>query len=768
MNIEELENLFYSGDLALCIEEGEQHLKNHPDDTAVLFLMAIAHYDYVYPGHPELVYDTMNQFTVPYLKKIISLEPENSEALQHILSYALNNDYNLAYIHLSKRHITSENRNDYIGYAQRLIQDPSHATSGYDFLIRIYESVGEKAAVLKTLDEAMVFFTTYFTADREQRDQYNAIFLMKKIYLLQENKLIPPDQIVQVIADHIQQFASDDDSDYLYLAEIAFENEDMALTKAILLKLIRGTNSKEDVLEGLVKWHQRFDKLIKNGLVDDDVFYFQLIVERNHFERMHLKADFYYHHALRLLDTHSDKFSLYHFAGTYLHEAARHAEALPLLSKALEIKSASITWRRYFISKYLVTGAIDLELPTFEDLPRDLYNDGVELSEFITEEITDPEDLALFQAMLSGLYEQSFHAFQAYYEEGSYESDYLGSRHNWAMCCNNYSIELIKNGCYGTAANVIHIGLQNSEFEELHHTLLDALIKQENYVDAKAALTKFFHTYTAEDSNFYLYLKHQADYLVVKNGLGETENSADEAQELLSKIYQHYIENPDISDYDFRDYEAAKNTVEGLLYDIYDDEPHDVKIAYYTHIIEQYPHEAHAPYVLMQIYNEIEDYKNVNHTARLYLGNKKEFIINAFDKAKTLYMIMKSHYFMEEYKVGIDFFKAYDAYCEEAFDAPEYLQWLLYGIKLFAADNQLEPLLRYSNKLKHIYETEDRGYDDTSEEVHLLVAKALYVSGDLKQAHQHLDIVLGYSDHVALADEYKKTWKKPGLFSKLF
>ena len=147
MNIEELENLFYSGDLALCIEEGEQYLKNYPDDTTVLFLMAVAHYDYVYPGHPELVYDTMNQFTVPYLKKIISLEPENSEALQHILSYTLNNDYNLAYINLSKRHITAENRKDYIGYAQRLIQDPSHATSGYDFLIRIYESVIDKLRV---------------------------------------------------------------------------------------------------------------------------------------------------------------------------------------------------------------------------------------------------------------------------------------------------------------------------------------------------------------------------------------------------------------------------------------------------------------------------------------------------------------------------------------------------------------------------------------------------------------------------------------------
>ncbi|MDH5826244.1 hypothetical protein [Sphingobacterium faecium] len=768
MNIAELEDLYTRGDLAQCIEEGEQHLKNHPDDTAVLFLMAVAHHDYVYPGHPELVYDTMNQFTVPYLIKIINLEPENSETLQHMLNYTLNNDYNLAYINLSKRHIAAENSNDYIGYAQRLIQDSSHAASGYDFLVRIYESVGEESAVLKTLDEGMSFFGTYFTADREQRDQYNSIYLMKKIYLLQEKKLISPNEIVKIIADHIQQFASANDSDYLYLAEIAFENEDIAVAKAILLKLIRGANDEEDVLNGLVKWHQRFDKLIKNGLVDDDVFYFQLIVERNHFERLHLKADFYYHHALRLMDRHSDKFSPYHFAGTYLHEEARHAEALPLLSKAIELKTTSTTWRRYFVSKYLATGAIDLELPTFEDLPRDLYNDGVELSEFIAEEITDPEDLALFQAMLSGLYEQSFHAFQSYFEEDRYESDYLGTRHNWAMCCNNYGIVLIKHECYGTAIDVTTIGLQHSEFEELHHTLLDALIKQEDYVDAKAALTKFFSIYTAQSSNFYLYLKHQADYLIVKNGLGETENSVDEAQNLLSQIYHHYVVNPDISDYDFRDYEAAKNAVEGILYDIYEDESQEVKIAYYTLIAEQYPHEPNPPYVLMQIYNELDDYKNVNHMALLYLANKKEFIINAFDKAKTLYMIMKSHYFMEEYSLGIDFFTTHDLFCEETFDAPEYLQWLLYGIKLFAVENQIEPLLRYSNKLAHIYETEDWGYDDTSEEVHLLVANALYISGDLKQAHQRLDLVLGYSDHAALADEYKKTWKKPGLFSKFF
>lgn len=768
MNIEELKDLYTRGDLSQCIQEGEKQLKNGTQDTAVLFLMAVAHHDYVSNGHPELVYDTIKQFTLPYLKEILILEPKNSKVLYHILSYTLNNDFYLAQINLPKKHIYTENINEYISYAQRLIQDVSHAIYGYDFLVRIYESAGETASILKTLDEGMAFLTTYFTADREQRDQYNSIYLMKKIYLLQENKLISPDEIVKVIADHMQQFASANDYDYLYLAEIAFENEDIALAKAILLKLIRGANDEENVLDGLAKWHQRFDKLIKNGLVDDEVFYFQLIVERNHFERLHLKADFYYHHALTLIDTYSDKFSPYHFAGTYLHEEARHAEALPLLSKALEIKLASTTWRRYFLSNYLATGAIDLELPTFGDLPRELYNDGVELDEFIADKIKDPEELALFQGMLSGLYEQSFHAFQSYYEEGAYKSDYLGTRHNWAMCCNNYGGILNKQECYGTAVDVTKIGLQHSEFEELHHTLLDALIKQEDYVDAKAALTNYFNIYTAENSNFYLYLKHRADYWVVMNALGETDNNVDEAQDLLFEIYNHYVVNPDISDYDFRDYEAAKNTIEGMLYDIYEDESQEVKVAYYTNIADQYPHEAHPPYVLMQFYNELDDYKNVNHMARLYLANKKEFIINAFDKAKTLYMIMKSHYFMEEYPVGIDFFTAHDLFCEETFDAPEYLQWLLYGIKLFAAENQLEPLLRYSNKFDHIYETEDWGYDDMSEEVQLLVANALYVSGDLKQAHQRLDLVLGYSDHAALADEYKMTWKKPGLFSKFF
>lgn len=768
MNIEKLENLFYTGDLAQCIEEGEQYLKKQPNDTAVLFLMAVAHHDYVYPGHPELVYDTMKQFTVPYLKKIISLEPENLEALQHMLSYTLNNDYDLACINLSKRHITDENSSDYIAYAQRLIQKPEYATNGYGFLIRIYETREDSAAVLKTLDLGMAFFTTYFKADREQREHYNSIYLMKKIYLLQHTELKSAEDIVKIIADNMRQFASTNDSDYLYLAEIAFENEDIAVVKAILLKLIKGANNEEDVLNGLVKWHQRFDKLIENGLVDDDVFYFQLIVERNHYERLHLKADFYYNHALRLIEMHPDKFSPYHFSGTYLHEQGEHAEALPLLSKALEIKSASITWRRFLLSNYLAKGVIEQDIPTFEDLPRDLYNDGVELDEFIADRITDPEELALFQSVLSGFYEQSFHGFQSYFEEGKYESDYLGSRHNWAMCCNNYGLTLIKVGCYESAIQVAKIGLQQSDFEELHHTLLDALLINEDYVQAKVVLKNYFSMYTAENSNYYLYLKRQADYLIVKNALGETENSIVEAQELLIDMYDHYVHNPNISDYDFRDYEAAKNTVEGLIYDLYEEESQIEKLAYYSSISDLYPHEAQPQYVLMQMYNELEDYKNVNHRARLYLSNKKAFIINAFDKAKTLYMIMKSHYLMQEYPQGIDCFSTHDSLCENTFEAPEYLQWLLYGVRLFAAADQLELLLHYSDKLMKIYENEDWGYDDISEEVHLLVANALYCNGALKQAHQRLDLVLGYSDHVALADEYKRTWKKPGLFSKFF
>lgn len=767
ITIEELKDLFIQGYLPEFIQEAEAYLNLHPQDTEVLFMMAIAHHDRVYSGDPKRLFEAIKIYTLPLLREILVLEPANSQARYHILNAVLNNEYDLVQMNSAEKHISRENIGEYISYAQHLTLDPESAIYGYNFLISLYELIDAIPDILQTLDRGMEFLSSHFKQDREQREQNVSIYFCKKIYLLHANKLASGDDISVLINSHLQNFASSNDMDYLQLADIVFEHGNIVLAKKLLLKLVRGVNDAPEVLEGMVRWHARFDQLIQNGLVDDDVFYFQLIVERSHFKLLQVSSDFYYHRAVQLIKLHPACFSAYHFAGTYLHEEDEHTEATVLLSKALEIKTSAVTWRRYLISRYMSTGEIDVDVPEFQDLPRDLYNDAVELSDFVQEKVTDEDDLSLMESITSAIYEKSEHAFRAYFEENAYESDYLGSRHNWAMCCNNYSIALIKLGCYETAVHAAYTGLKQSEFEELHHTLLDALLKQENYAAAKTATERFFKIYNSDNSNFYRYLQHQGNYLLIRRELGE-DNTITEAQDLLFRIYEHYEHHPDISDYDYRDYEAAKNTVEGFLYNHYENESQEFKIKHYTGIAAHYPREAQPQYVLMQIYNELEDYRQVNKAARLYLRNKKEFIMNDFDKAKTLYMIMKSNYLVNEFDAGIEIFETHNSFCAITFERPEYVQWLIYGMRLLAAKQMIEPLLVYAGQMDDIYTEEGWSYDDTAEEIQLLVANTYYLKGDLKNAHQRLDLVLGYTDHAALADEYKRSWKKPGLFSKFF
>ena len=61
-----------------------------------------------------------------------------------------------------------------------------------------------------------------------------------------------------------------------------------------------------------------------------------------------------------------------------------------------------------------------------------------------------------------------------------------------------------------------------------------------------------------------------------------------------------------------------------------------------------------------------------------------------------------------------------------------------------------------------IYEEQAWDYDDIMEKIYLLEAEAYYNSGQIKQAHQHLDHILSFSDHTPIAAEYKKSWKNPG------
>ncbi|MGN7863694.1 tetratricopeptide repeat protein [Chryseobacterium sp. 22458] len=760
---DKLQQLFYRGDLDQCIAEGELYLLSHPEDEEVLFLMAVAYHDIVYyEGHEE-IYEAIRDHVVPYLRRILQLNPNNQKALYNILSYPLENEYTLMQIGRSKKHVTHENKNEFISYAERMLEDPDYAGYGYDFLVKIYESLEENQALLNSL-EAGIYYFRKDADNREQKDKNISLFWIKKIYLLDREKKISGEELVSVIEQEHSSFVSINEYDFINLADIAYENNAPDLSLKMMLKAIKGSNSATYIHEKLVEWHQRFAELIQNGFSNPDVFYYQLIIERNYSDMLNMAPDFYYHHALEVINTYPELFSGYHFAGTYLYENGRYAEAIPLLEKAIAISSNATAWRRKAESEYHLYKTVTAEIPEFADYPADIYNEGVYMNEFI-DELEDDHDKLPWIEVSRRVYEQAYEAFRRYFEKGEWESDYHNDLHTRAMCCNNLAIKYSLLGNYQAAAETASEGLKYSEFMELHLVRIDALLDDGNYEKAEEALTTYFSLYGESEDYFYKNLYYKARRIQLHELLGAGD-VCQETEELLTYIYQHNKENPEIDDYDYRDLEAGKNILEGILFEDLQTKNLDTRRSYYEQVAERFPQEPNPQYALMQIYNEGQNHAKVALAAKNYLTNKKEFLLDAFDKAKTIYMIVKSDFLQGSYSEAASVFSQYDAECEKAMDPEDYVLWLSYGIRAYEKLKNKDQTLLLADRFTTIYNSEEWGYDDLMESVELAKAVVFYQAGNLKEAHMILDQVRSVSDYDPVADEYKASWKKPGLFSK--
>lgn len=768
MNYEELEQLFYANELETCIAEGEKSLASSPDDLDVLFLMAVAHHDLAYREGHEEAYVAIQKQVIPYLRRILTIDPSNNKALYNILNYPLDNQYVLWQIARPQKHITEENKDEFIAYAQKLLADNDSAPYGFDFLIKIYESLAETEHLLATIDRGIAFFKERFADNRDVLDKNISYFWLKKIYVLDYSKLATGAEIIKMIADQIDRYVSHNNQSYLDLAEIAYENQAVDLSLKIMMKLIEGDNSDTPTQEGLVKWYHRFEGLINQSYSNPDVFYYQMIIERNYADMIGKEEDFYFRHAGALMQSNPKEYGSFHFAGTYLYEHGDYIEAINLLDQACTLNLNVYSWRRMVESKFLAHQLITSSVPTFKDKPRDLYNAGVDMANFIVGLNVDEETKMEFRKIELAIYKQAYKAFHRYFDDGEFDSDTLGDRHNMAMNCNNYAIVLAAFQRYADAAEIAQEGLQYSEFPELHNTLVDALIKGEDYEGANVAIHNFFSVYNEDMVYYYNYIQHRASQIVVHEKLGLSEDIKTAAEELLFEIYGHYNENPDISDYDFRDFEYAKNLVEGVLYNHFADEPTEVRRRYYAELGNRFPDEANPQYQLMQINNEAENYAEVNKAARLYMENKRSFLLNDFDKAKTIYMIVKSHYLLAQYREGAAMFEEYNQFVGQTLEASEYTLWLSYGIQLQDKMNNKALVEQYTDQYQAIYDQEGWGYDELSENVYLAKAHAQYQSGNLKEAHRTLNYVLSFDNPAALAKEYKNSWKKPSLFSKFF
>lgn len=759
-----LEQLFYQGNLEQCIAEGEQYLLSHPEDQEVLFLMAVAYHDLVYYDGHEAVYEAIKHHVIPYLRRILQLNPNNQKALYNILDYPLGNEYTLMQIGIAKKHITRENKDEFTGYAERMLEDPDYAGHGYDFLVKIYESLRENKALLNCLEAGMYYFRKADAGNREVRDKNISLFWIKKIYLLDREKMVSGQELTAMIEQEYSSFVTRNEYDFINLADIAYENNDTDLSLKMMLKAIQGENSAAYIHEKLVEWHHRFAELIENGYSNPDVFYYQLIIERNYAGMLNVSEDFYYTHALEVIDTHPEIFSGYHFAGTYLYEDQRYAEAIPLLEKAVALSSNATAWRRKAEAEYHLYKTVSAEIPEFYDYPTDIYNEGVYINEFI-DELEDENDKRQWIEASCEVYKQAHETFRKYFEEDQFDSDYHNDLHTRAMCCNNLAIKYSLLGDHQKAAETALEGLKYSEFIELHLVLIDALLDGENYEETEKALDHYFSLYGESEDYFYKNLYYRARQVQLHELMGD-DNAFEEAEEVLTYAYQHTMENPEIDDYDYRDLEAGKNVLEGILFHHLDSKDPETKKSYYEGMAERFPQEPNPQFALMQIYNEQENYGKVALAAKKYLENKKEFLLDAFDKAKTIYMIVKSDFLQYNYHEVASVFSQYDAECEEAMDPEEYVVWLSYGVRIYEKLNNKEQTLVFAEKFNDIYNTEEWGYDDLVESVELAKAVVLYHAGNLKEAHAILEQVRSVQNYDPIADEYKTTWKKPGLFSK--
>ncbi|WP_027372581.1 hypothetical protein [Chryseobacterium sp. UNC8MFCol] len=761
---DKLEQLFYRGELEQCIAEGEAYLLSHPDDEEILFLMAIASHDNVYYDGHEAVFDAIQEKMLPYFRRVLQLNPNHQKTLYSILSYPLDNQYTLAQIGKRKKHITEDNKEEFISYAEQMLDDSENAVFGYDFLVKIYESLEHNKVLLNSLEAGIYFFQKEFADNRELRDRNTSLFWIKKIYLLDREKMISGADLTAMIERDHTTFVSRNEYDFMNLADIAYENGTGDLSLKMMLKAIKGENSAVHIQEKLVDWYHRFTEMVQKGFNHPDVFYYQLIIERSYPDLLNITEDFYYHHALEVINIHPENFSGYHFAGTYLYEKEQYSEAVPLLEKAVQLSFNATSWRRKVESEYYLYGSVPAEVPAFTDYPSDIYNEGVFISDFI-DEIENDKETTEWVDVSRQVYERAYHAFRRYYEEGKFESDYYNDLHTRAMCCNNLAIRYSLSGDAHAAAVTASEGLQYSEFGELHLVLIDALLDGEDYENGAVALKNYFHLYDECEDFYYKNLYNRARQLEVHGILGTYDIYAD-AQEMLISLYQHTIDNSEIDEDDYRDLEAAKNTLERILYERFETEESITRQSYYENIAKQFPLEPNPQYVLMQIFNENEDYEGVARTAKSYLDNKKNFLLDPFDKVKTLYMILKSDYLSGRYADAASLFSECDAESGEIMNPEDYVLWLRYGVQIFEKLNNKEQTLLLADRFSGIYQNEEWGYDSLMEDVELAKAGVLYHSGNLKEAHAVLEYIRSFSDYNPLADEYKNSWKKPGLFSK--
>jgi len=766
MNKQIIEQLFEQNKIHQCIEAAEEYLTDHASDLDTLYLLSQAYYQQAALQGHEQIHITLKDKICPNLKKIIN-QNNDAAVIRKLLDYLFDHEVSLESTSQHLSLLNHENADEYKNLIQQLYQQENEKEAALRFYLLLAQQQHQVNDFLKYHAEYIELYQHEYAKHRELRDIMVSQLWLEKVYFLKAQ--LHPDLIME-IENGIDLLSVEDESEFLHLAEIAYSHQEIALVQKILLKLIKGLNYQPEVQAGLVLWHQRFEEMIKNGYDHPEVRYYQIIIERNYYEKLNKTESAYYQRSLSYIGAYPNEAVSFHFAGTYLYENEQYLQALTYLEKAQSLKPDVLTWRRWVESQYLVQQYINLDVPVFSKaLPRNLYAEGVNLNEFYEENNHFNDEITSDLTHLNcEIYRQSYHAFKQYYEHNQYPSDYHGNYHYFAMCCNNYAIKLLKTGQYDQAADIATEGLNYSEFMELHFTRIWAYHKAQNYQQMEHALAEYFEKY---DESCVPFTEHQirvAEYVACRAELGKINNIQEEAEKVLFQLYQYAAKNPHLHDEDYRNLQVAEGAVEDVIYSLYEDKDALIRRDYYKSIVARYPLASQPHYVLMQVYNELEDYENINKSAYRYLKLKRNFMIAAPDWDKAIYLIIKSHCLLEQHEQGIQFYQQNVSRIEQEFDPTDFPMLNQYLMQSFLKLGNFARVHQLADQSRMIYEEQAWSYDDLMEKTYLVEAEAHYHSGKIKQAHQHLDHILSFSDHTPLAAQYKQKWKKPGFLSRFF
>lgn len=766
MNKQIIEQLFEQNKIQQCIEAAKEYLTDHPNDLDICYLLSQAHYQQASLQGHEQARQALKDSILPDLKKIIN-QNNDTAVIRTFLEYLFEHEASLEQspAHLSL--LNHENTEEYKQLIGQLYQQENEKETALRFYLLLAQQQHQVNDFLKYHAEYIELYKDQYAKNRELRDIMVSQLWLEKVYFLETQQ--HSDLIIE-IENGIDLLSVEDESIFLHLAEIAYSYQEIGLVQKILLKLIKGLNYQPEVQAGLVLWHQRFEEMIKNGYDHPEVRYYQIIIERNYYEKLNKIESAYYQRSLSYIEAYPNEAASFHFAGTYLYENEQYQQALIYLEKAQSLKPDVLTWRRWVESQYLVQQYINLNVPIFNNTsPRDLYAEGVNLHEFYDENNQfDQETTSSFDHLNCEIYRQSYQAFKQYYEHDQYPSDYYGDYHVFAMCCNNYAIQLIKTGQYARAAQIATEGLNYSEFMELHFTRIWAYQKAQDYQQMEPALTEYFEKYNETCVPFIEHQVRVAEQVVCKAKLGKINNIQEEAEKVLFQLYDHYAKTQHMDDQDYRNLLVAECGVEDVIYELYEDQDALIRKDYYESVTARYPLASQPYYVLMQVYNELEDYEKVNQYAYRYLEVKRNFMIAPQDWDKAIYLLIKSHCLLEQHEQAIQFYQHHAARIEQEFDPKNFPMLNQYLMQSFLTLNDFAMVHQLAEQSRTVYEKQAWSYDDVMEKTYLLEAEAYYHSGQIKQAHQHLDHILLYSDHTPIAAQYKKSWKKPGFFSRFF